>query len=136
MGSVNIEEPKSSIDGFELPCGFIDEKDTLHTDVIVKEMTGEEEEILAAKNIPNGKKYNRVLARCTTQIGDFTDPMTISRIVQELPQGDRIFLLFAIRRASLGDDMPFTTKCPSCDQESQMEIDLSEGHLVSTSDSL
>jgi len=121
-----IEQPKSSIDGFELPCGFINPEGELHTDIIVREMTGEEEEILAARNLPNGKKYNRVLSRCTSQIGTYESGLEISKIVQELTQGDRVFLLFAIRRASLGDEMPFNTKCPECDTESQMIVDLSE----------
>lgn len=131
-----LEQPQSSIDGFELPCGFLDEEGGLHTDVIVREMTGEEEEILAAKNIPNGKKYNRVLARCTNQIGDFSEQHDISRIVQDLTQGDRVYLLFAIRRASLGDEMPFTTKCPQCDTESQMTIDLKDLEIKKMPDPL
>ncbi len=121
-----LEQPKPSVDGFELPCGFLDPEGGLHTDVIVREMTGEEEEILAARNLPNGKKYNRVLSRCTSKIGDFTNSQEISRIIQDLPQGDRVFLLFSIRRTSLGDDMPFTTKCPECEVESQMTIDLGD----------
>lgn len=121
-----LEQPKSSVDGFELPCGFLDEDGELHTDIIVREMTGEEEEILAARNLPNGKKYNRVLSRCTSQIGGFNTPQDISKVVMDLPQGDRVYLLFAIRRTSLGDEMPFVTKCPGCETESQMVIDLSE----------
>ena len=131
-----LEEAKPAVDGFELPCGFIDEDGNLHTSVVVREMTGEEEEILAARNMPNTKKYNKLLARCTTSIGDFEAPREVSAIIHELPQGDRIYLLFAIRRASLGDEMPFTTKCPACDEESHMTIDLSEMEITKMPDQM
>jgi len=120
-----LEESKPSIDSYELPCGFLDGEGNLHTDVVVREMTGEEEEILAARNMPVTKKINKILSRCTESIGPYNGN-SIDQIVPELTQGDRIYLLMAIRRASLGDDMPFVTKCQSCDQESQLTVDLSE----------
>lgn len=120
-----IEEAKSSVDGFELPCGYLDSEGGLHRDVVVREMTGEEEEILAARNLPVAKKINKILARCTTSIGPFSGA-TVDRMIPDLTQGDRIYLLLAIRRASLGNDMPFITKCPACEQESKLVVDLSE----------
>jgi len=120
-----IEKPKPSVDTFELPCGYIDAEDNLHTDVTVSEMTGEEEEILAARNMPAGKKINKILTRCTQSIGTIPAPM-MPRVIPDLTQGDRVFLLIAIRRASLGNEMPFVTKCPSCEQDSRFVLDLAD----------
>lgn len=120
-----LEQPKSSIDEFELPCGYLDADGTLHTSVVVREMTGEEEEILAARNMPVTKKINKILSRCTASIGEISGPM-VERVVPEMTQGDRIFLLLAIRRATLGDEMPFISRCPACDAENKLTIDLSE----------
>jgi hypothetical protein len=120
-----IAEAKPSLDSYELPCGFLTEDGQLHTDVTLREMTGEEEEILGAKNMPVTKKINKVLANCTMSIGPVPKP-AIPTIIPNLMQGDRIFLLLAIRRVSLGDEMPFNSKCPSCDAESQFIIDLSD----------
>ena len=125
MMQPEIEHAKSSVDSYTLPCGFVDAEGNLHKQVDVREMTGEEEEILAARNMATTKKINRILSRCTTQIGDLRGPV-IDQVIPDLTQGDRIYLLMAIRRASLGDEMPFITKCPSCDQESQLIVDLSE----------
>lgn len=120
------EFAKPSVDSFKLPCGYLDEDGNLHTDVDVREMTGEEEEILAAKNMAVMKKMNKILSRCTTAIGSITDPRQIEAIIPDLTQGDRVYLLFAIRRVSLGDDFPFTTQCPQCEQKSNLTVNLSE----------
>jgi len=120
-----LEEPKSAVDGYTLPCGYLDPEDKLHKDIIVTEMTGEEEEILAARNMPVGKKINKILTHCTESVGPYNG-QNVQKIVLDLTQGDRIFLLIAIRRASLGDEMPFVSKCPSCEQEARLMVDLSE----------
>lgn len=120
-----LEHAKSSIDSFELPCGFIDGEGKLHTSISVTEMTGEEEEVLASRNMPSSKKINKILVNCTESIGSFSGP-AVSQIVPDLTQGDRIFLLLAIRRVTLGDEMPFLTKCPKCEQDARFVLDLSD----------
>lgn len=120
-----IEYAKSSVDAFELPCGHLDSDGNLHTSVMVREMTGEDEEVLAARNMPTSKKLNKILSRCTESIGSFRGP-PINNIVLDLTQGDRIYLLMAIRRASLGNDMPFQTSCPKCKEEARFILDLGD----------
>lgn len=46
-------------------------------------------------------------------------------MVPHLVVSDRVFLLFAIRRASLGDDYPFREACPKCGVEQLFRQDLS-----------
>ena len=125
MINPQIEQANSTVDEFELPCGYLDPDGNLHTTVTLREMTGEEEEILAARNMPSNKKINSILGRCTTALGPFTGP-SVAQLIPELTQGDRIFLLIAIRRVTLGNDMPFTTKCPQCEQESRFVLDLAD----------
>jgi hypothetical protein len=125
MAVVDNESPKNAYDSFELPCGFVDADGKLHTHCEIKEMTGVEEEILAAKNMTVPKKFHRILSNCITYIGPYKGD-EIDRILPELTQGDRLFLLFAIRRVTLGNEMPFITKCSECNKESQLTIDLSE----------
>lgn len=120
-----IEEAKPSVDSFELPCGHVDGEGKLHTDVVVREMTGEDEEILAARNMPTTKKINKILSRCTESVGPYSG-VAMPNIIQDLTQGDRIYLLMAIRRASLGNDMPFQTTCPQCKEEARFVLDLAD----------
>lgn len=134
MMNPEIEEPKPAVDSFELPCGYLDSDGTLHTSVEVREMTGEEEEYLGAKNMPIQKKINRILSRCTTSIGEYRGESSIEKMMPELTQGDRMYLLFAIRRVTLGNDMPFITACPQCEQESNVTIDLSDLTIIKMPD--
>ena len=120
-----LEHAKPSVDEYTLPCGYLDSEGNLHTSVSVREMTGEEEEILAARNMPSTKKIHRILSQCTDSIGTLRGGV-VDQIVPDLTQGDRIYLLIAIRRASLGNDMPFLTKCPSCEQEARFVLDLGD----------
>jgi len=120
-----IENAKPSVDSFELPCGFIDSENKLHTSVIVTEITGEEEEILAARNMPVTKRINKILTNCTESIGPYSGQQ-LSFIIPDLTQGDRIYLLMAIRRASLGNEMPFQTKCTSCKEDARFILDLAD----------
>jgi hypothetical protein len=120
-----IEIPKASIDSYELPCGHVDQDGNVHTSITVREMTGEDEETLAARNMPTTKKINKILVHCTESIGPYSG-QALNTIIPDLTQGDRIFLLMAIRRASLGDEMPFQTTCPSCKEEARFVLDLGD----------
>ena len=122
-----LEHPKSSQGVYELPCGYLDAEGKIHTEVVLREMTGAEEDLLASKQISPSKKFSELISRCVTRIGTVTDRGQISAIVRQLPIGDRVFLLFAIRRVTLGDNYPFSDKCPndSCGIESVYKIDLS-----------
>ena len=120
-----VEHPRSSVDEFELPCGYLDPDGNLHTSITIREMTGEEEEILAARNMPSNRKINSILARCTKSLGPYSGS-SVEKVIPELTQGDRIYLLISIRRVTLGDEMPFVTKCPQCEQEARFVLDLSD----------
>ena len=128
-----LEYAKPSIGEYELPCGYLDADGNLHTSVSVREMTGEEEDILSAKNVPGSKKINKILSKCTVSIGSINGG-AIESIIQDLTQGDRIFLLIAVRRASLGDEMPFLTKCPSCEEEARFHLDLGDLEVIKMAD--
>ena len=120
----NIETPAPVEGVFTLPAGYIDKDGELHREVVLREMTGYEEDILASPGDVLGK-MNEILGRCVTRIGSITDRAEIHKIVRELPVGDRVFLLIALRRVTLGDDYPFTFQCPDCGFTQEMNLDLS-----------
>jgi len=123
-----VEVPKSTQGVFELPCGYVSADGTLHTEIALRELTGAEEDLLAAKQITPFKKYNELLVRCTLRIGTITDRGLLSAAVKELPIGDRLFLLFAIRRVSIGEEYTFNETCPedSCKKSERYTVNLSE----------
>jgi len=125
MTEAQLREPKSTIGVYELPCGYLDSSGVLHTDVLLNEITGRDEDMLANGKIPNTKKMNQLLVSCIGRLGSITDKGAIASAVPDMLVGDRVFLILAIRRVSLGDDYPYKDSCPSCAKESLMSLDLS-----------
>lgn len=126
MTSAQVAEPKPTVGLFTLPCGFLDATGVLHTEVLLNEITGRDEDMLASKKVPDSQKLNQLLISCIARLGTIVDKGAIAAAVPELLVGDRVFLLIAIRRTSLGDDYPYKDICPACEKESLMTINLSE----------
>lgn len=123
-----LEAAKSSQGVFELPCGYLGPDGTLHTEIAIRELTGAEEDLLAARQIPPFKKYNELLLRCTQRLGTITDRGQLSTAVMSLPVGDRLFLLIAIRRVSLGEEYSFSETCTNteCRKQERYTVQLSD----------
>ena len=138
----NINDASSSIDSFELPCGWLNEDGVVYDRVKIREITGVEEDMLSAKNIQSVAKMDNLLAACITEL--YTDEIRpaehdgkissydgvvkdreLIQCVREMPVGDRVFLLIAIRRVSLGDAFEFEIKCPECNSKERKVVDLS-----------
>ena len=120
-----ISEAKSAVQIFELPCGYIDEEGTLHTELKVREITGHEEDMLANRKMIAGQKINALIAQCTERVGTITDKGKLSQVVLDMTVGDRLFAIFAIRRVTVGDDYTFEAQCNHCDFTGRYTIDLS-----------
>jgi len=131
-----FDTPKSAVGIYELPCGVVFPDGSLVTEVQVREMTGREEDLLASSKLAPVKKINALLVACTERIGHVTDKQAISQIIYGMTQGDRVFLLIAIRRASLGDDIPLEHACPACEQKGYYIQDLSELTIKAMKDPL
>ena len=114
-------EPKSTQGMFTLPCGILDNDGGLHTDIHLREMTGIEEEILAGKGEVTAK-LNKVMANCVESIGSL--PHCDVETIKRLTVVDRVFLLVALRRVSLGDSYGMKVRCPACSHESNFQTDL------------
>jgi len=121
-----LQDAKESQGVFDLPCGFIDGTGTLHTEVVLREITGNEEDMLTSKKMSGVKKMNELFSRCIERLGSVTEKGKIAAAVPDLLVGDRVFLMFALRRVTLGDDYPFKDRCPHCDKESLFTVNLGE----------
>lgn len=91
---------------FELPSGLKCQ---------LREMTGVEEELLTnPKLIRKGTAINQVLLNCVVSLDGNEEPK-LNHIL-DLLSGDRLALLVALRRISLGDDVELELTCndPQC----------------------
>lgn len=92
-----------------LPCGYLDDKGVVHRDYVVKEMTGEEEDIFAAKG-PWVPRFNRIIANCLESLGSL-EKKSFFKAACSLTSTDKYLLLIQIRRASIGDFYDVKVEC-------------------------
>ena len=118
---------KSSMDAFELPTGWLDtESGQLYKDIELQEITGQEEDMLVAKNLSANQRMNNLMVSCVQRIGPHSDKTMIRRIVSELVSNDRFFLVYKIREISLGPIYKFSAPCVHCQDNQLRIVDLSE----------
>jgi len=112
----------------ELPCGYID-GEAVHASAVVREMRGHEEDILAGSG-PVSARMNAIIGNCLIGVGSISEPSKLRGIVERLMAPDRMALLIAIRRASLGDKFDAHVVCPLCKGEQHVTLDLKEVETV------
>ena len=66
-----------------------------------------------------------MIGNCLVSLGSITDPLALHAAAQALTSMDRMVLLIALRRASLGDAYDMRMGCPSCHREAAFGVDLS-----------
>lgn len=122
------DEAKSPIGGYELPTGYLDETGALHREVVVKEITGVEEDILASRKLPVYQRMQKILENCTVSIGSFKAEGNPGwpRIIKSLTVSDRLFLIIKIRTVSIGAPFRFKTLCPACGETSDQVVNLDD----------
>lgn len=119
------QDPSSSIGVVTLPTGVMVD-DQLVTEVQVREISGEEEDLLTAPSIPGAEKIQRVIENCCLAIGHVEDRGLFRKILLDMSSGDRLALLLGLRAISLGPTFPMIVSCPECKHESKISVDLSE----------
>lgn len=110
-----------------LPAGLLTGQD-LTKSVIVRELTGEDEEALA-RAVQNNNVFHYVdtiLEHGTVKIGD-TDPEDIRKNLRNLLIGDRDAVLLGIRRATYGDEISIPEwVCPACGELADISMTLED----------
>ncbi|WNI17616.1 hypothetical protein [Actinacidiphila sp. ITFR-21] len=88
----------------------------------VKELTGADEEAIAAAGSSSYKVFETLLLRGVRTVGD--ESMS-RKLAAELLIGDREFLVMAVRRATFGNDLVFEElPCPYCKELIDLTVPL------------
>ena len=108
---------------FTLPVGYIDGAGKLQDQIILREMTGAEDDMMGNDDLPIGERVSNVLCACTQKLGDVDDKDIIKRAISDsleiglpLTEQDRIAAMIYLRRVSIGDLYKFERRCPRCNQ--------------------
>lgn len=119
-------EPGAGTAIVDLPWGILDKNGMLHTALHLKEITGEEEDVLADRGAMMIQRINRILANCTTQVGTVTDRASITSAIAKMTSPDRILALIRLRALSIGGDYHQQLRCTECGREQRKTINLLE----------
>jgi hypothetical protein len=133
----HLMDVASSALAVDLPCGYIDDRGVVHRDLVVVEMTGHEEDLLAAKG-PVLPRLNQIIANCARRIGTIEDRVTLGQAVSQLTAADRMVAFLAIRRVSLGDFYDVKVQCPNpdCREEMRYALNLADVEIHAMEDPL
>jgi hypothetical protein len=121
-------QPRATTLSGILPCGAIGPDGTPYEEFLVREMTGVEEDLLMGSGSMLAR-LNGVIMNCLVGLGPWTaqDPagqLAIRKAVPHLPGMDRMVLLIALRRVSLGDLFDMQATCPNCGRTATYAVDL------------
>lgn len=95
---------------------------TWYREAEVKELTGADEEAIAAAGSSSYKVFETLLLRGVRTVGN--EPMN-RKLAAELLIGDRELLVMAIRRATFGNDLEFEElPCPHCEELVDLTVPL------------
>lgn len=101
--------------------------------VLLREMTGVEEDILTNGRIEAATRFSRVISGCMERVGDadghwITDPRKMPGLFDEFTIADRTLLLLHLRIISVddGDWFRFMANCPQCGAENALKVNLTE----------
>lgn len=123
--------PKSGCVSGQLASGVL-VSDKIERDFVVQEMTGVEEDLLAGKGDLMAR-LNQVIINCLVSLGGVNEKRDLSAFVRTMTAVDRMILLIAIRRASLGDMYRVKYSCPACSNSNNASVDLSSLDVVTAS---
>jgi hypothetical protein len=118
----------------ELPCGYIHSNE-LHSVALVKEMGGEEEDLIVGKG-PTVSRMNQIIANCLVKLGTITDRHILRMAAEQLVAQDRMAIIIALRRITVGDFWECEILCPKegCNCKMHTTLDLRNVSIVPMKD--
>jgi len=117
---------------FRLLAGYKDSDGTIHDEVVIREMTGADEEAIAKAEVRNniGKIVTTLLSSCIQRIGTIEKSNIKAakweEIINELFLGDRDLILMKIRELTYGNEMSFQTQCRDCRKSLTIDFTMDE----------
>jgi hypothetical protein len=126
-GFVPVEEDWSA-GRLVLPGGILDNQNRCFQTVLVRQLTGRDEELLADRRYQNAaRQITDFLAQVLVEVPGLNKPVS-KELTEELLIGDRDYLLLRLRQIALGDQVEQVMRCPgtTCEQKADVEFQISE----------
>lgn len=105
-----------------LPGGYIDDAGKLQREVVLKVLSGREEEVLVSLAKRGAAiQVTAILTSCIKRIGDISE--ITEDIIRRLLVGDRQFLMLKLRELTFGERVQATVSCPWPNCDTRLDID-------------
>jgi len=113
---------------FELPKGYVDREGTLHREVVLREITGADQEAMLNPSLRNNpaKMLTALLARVIVRIGTVEKKKIDTGVTAAMFKSDRDFLIMKLKEIDSGPDMEIDVECPDCGKKFKAMLDMSD----------
>ncbi len=108
-----------------LPRGYVDKDGTLHREVSLREITGEDQEAMLSPQLRDNpaRMLTALLARVIVKLGTLEKARIDTHVTGALTKRDRDFLILKLKEIDSGPDMEIDVACPDCGKKFKASLD-------------
>ena len=113
---------------FTLPKGYVDKEGTLQREVVLREITGADQEAMLAPQLRQNpaKMLTALLARVIVRLGTLDRSRVDTRVAADLTKRDRDFLIMKLKEIDSGPEMEIDAECPDCGRKFKASLDIGD----------
>ena len=113
---------------FTLPKGHVDKDGTLQREVVLREITGADQEAMLSPQLRQNpaKMLTALLARVIVRLGTLDKARIDTRVTADLRKSDRDFLIMKLKEIDSGPEMEIDAACPDCGRKFKATLDIGD----------
>ena len=111
---------------YTLPKGYVDKEGTLQREVVLREITGADQEAMLMPQLRQNpaKMLTALLARVIVRLGTLDKSRVDTRVAADLTKRDRDFLIMKLKEIDSGPEMEIDAECPDCGRKFKASLDI------------
>ena len=115
-------------EAYTLPKGYVDDQGTAHREVILREITGADQEAMLSPQLRNNpaKMLTALLARVIMKLGSLEGGQVDTRVTAAMFKSDRDFLIMKLKEIDSGPELEIDVECPDCQRKFKAMLDVSD----------
>jgi len=113
---------------FTLPKGYVDKDGNLHREVVIREITGADQEAMLSPQLRQNpaKMLSALLARVIVRLGTLDRNKIDTGVTSAMFKSDRDFLIMKLKEIDSGPDMEIKVECPDCGKKFTAMLDMAD----------
>ena len=121
-------EPIRTEFSFTLPRGYLDAEGNLHREVVLREITGADQEAMFSPGLRQNpaKMLTALLARVIVRLGTIEKGRIDTGVTGGLVKSDRDFLLAKLKEIDSGPDLEIDVTCPDCGRKFKATLEMAD----------